>query len=291
MNIELLRTFLEVNRCRHFGKAAEQLHVTQAAVSARIKELESQLGVTLFVRQWRDIQLTPEGHRLVAHADRIISEWRKTRQDVAPGHKEQLAIGGSLRLWDVALQQWFNALRRKLPDLALIAELHSPELLIQKLMNGELDLVFMLEPAQLELIQIKEVAEISLVLISSKANQTVEQALGDGFISIDWGSAQSLQQRRDYPDAPAPLVRVAQAKMALAQMLELGGSAFLPVRMAADELEAGSLHVVAGAANMNMHAYAVYPVRSEKTALIKKTLKLFEYRYSLEDLELGDQSA
>ena len=82
MDLELLRTFLEVNRTRHFGEAAEALHLTQAAVSARIKLLESTLGVRLFDRVRRDIHLTPEGNRLVKHADLLLAGWRLVSADV-----------------------------------------------------------------------------------------------------------------------------------------------------------------------------------------------------------------
>src|SRR5210317_501383 len=112
MDLELLRTFLEVNRTRHFGEAANALHLTQAAVSARIKLLESTLGVRLFDRLRRDIRLTPEGNRLVKHADDLIARWRKARQEVSfGGAQQQLAVGGSLRLWDVLLQDWFHRVR------------------------------------------------------------------------------------------------------------------------------------------------------------------------------------
>ncbi|MFC1681964.1 LysR family transcriptional regulator [Pseudomonadota bacterium] len=59
MDIETFRTLLEVNRTRHFGKAAEELFITQSAVSARIKKLEENLGVTLLDRSRRDIHPTP----------------------------------------------------------------------------------------------------------------------------------------------------------------------------------------------------------------------------------------
>jgi DNA-binding transcriptional LysR family regulator len=62
--------------------------LTQAAVSARIKLFESQLGVPLFVRRYKDLQLTPEELRLVRHADRLLSSWRKVHQVV-------LLLGGS----------------------------------------------------------------------------------------------------------------------------------------------------------------------------------------------------
>ncbi len=96
MDLELLRTFLEIARTRHFGQAAEALHVTQAAVSARIKHLESLLGVQLFDRARRDIRLTPEGNRLIRYGNLLLSEWRKARQDVtAGGALRQLSVGAA----------------------------------------------------------------------------------------------------------------------------------------------------------------------------------------------------
>ncbi len=51
MDTELLKTFLEVSRTRHFGRAAEALYLTQSAVSFRIRQLENQLGVNLYAAQ------------------------------------------------------------------------------------------------------------------------------------------------------------------------------------------------------------------------------------------------
>lgn len=48
MDTELLKTFLEVSRTRHFGRAAESLYLTQSAVSFRIRQLENQLGCEPF---------------------------------------------------------------------------------------------------------------------------------------------------------------------------------------------------------------------------------------------------
>ena len=71
MDIELLKTFLEVKNTRHFGKAADNLYLTQAAVSARVKQLEDYFGIKLFIRSRNNIQLTAEGERLVM--------WRSNR--------------------------------------------------------------------------------------------------------------------------------------------------------------------------------------------------------------------
>ena len=68
-----MRTFLELNRTRHFGRTADALFLTQAAVSSRLKSLEAQLGVVLFDRNRREVRLMPEGSRLVRHAERLIA--------------------------------------------------------------------------------------------------------------------------------------------------------------------------------------------------------------------------
>ena len=72
MDTELLKTFLEVRKTRHFGRAAQNLYITQAAVSARIKQLEESLGATLFIRKRNNIQLSSEGERLVPHAQMML---------------------------------------------------------------------------------------------------------------------------------------------------------------------------------------------------------------------------
>lgn len=277
MDIELLRTFLEVARTRHFGQAAEALHLTQAAISARIKNLEQILGVRVFDRQTRDIRLTPEGHRLVRYADLLIAEWRKARQDVsAGGAAAQLSVGGSLRLWDVLLQDWLHDVRRAHPKLALIAESHSPDLLTRRLLDGVLDLAFMLEPAQLEVLQIVPVAQLQLILVADVPDLSIEQALDQRYLMVDWGLAHALNHRRLFPDAAEPHTRLSSAKMALAYIEALGGSAYLPAAAVSVQLDQGSLHRVIGAPVITHIAHAVFPLRSARRALIDELLGHFK---------------
>ena len=277
MDLELLRTFLEVNRTRHFGQAAQALHLTQAAVSARIKQLEHILGVRLFDRLRRDIRLTPEGHRLVNHADLLIAEWRKARQDVAlGGARQQLSVGGTLRLWDVVLQDWFHLLRRQEPQLAIIVESLPAEQLTRRLLDGVLDLAFMVEPPTLEVLQISPVGVIELLLVGSRPLANADAALSDEYLMVDWGVAHALEHRRLFPDAQEPQFRVSQPIMALAHLLELGGFAYLPAPLVAGPLRSGRLHRVPDAPTIERPVAAIYPLRGAKTGLITKCLELFK---------------
>lgn len=275
MDLELLRTFLELNRTRHFGRTAEALFLTQAAVSSRLKSLETQLGVTLFERSRREMRLTPEGSRLIRHSEKLIAAWRAARQDVAlAGASEQLVIGGSLRLWDVLLQRWLHDLRRTFTRLAIIAESQSPDDLTRKLIDGTLDVAIMLEPAQLDIMQIREIAKIDFMLVSSHAGLDIETALKQDYIYVDWGLSFALDHRRAFPDAPQSMTRVSHAKMALEYITSLGGSAYLPRRLVSRELELGLLHDIPGAPLFARQAYATFPVRSSRLELIETSLSL-----------------
>ena len=275
MDLELLRTFLELNRTRHFGRTAEALSLTQAAVSSRLKTLERQLGVTLFERSRREMRLTPEGSRLIRHSERMIAAWRAARQDVSLAEaSEQLVIGGSLRLWDVLLQRWLHDLRRSDASLAIIAEAQSPEYLTRKLIDGTLDVAIMLEPAQLDIMQVREIAAIDFVLVSSHAGLDVSGALEQDYIYVDWGLSFALDHRRTFPDAPEAMTRVSYARMALEYITSIGGSAYLPRRMVSRDIELGLLHDVREAPVFVRQAYATYPIRSPRLALIEESLKM-----------------
>lgn len=275
MDLELLRTFLELNRTRHFGRSAEALHVTQAAVSSRLKSLETQLGVTLFERTRREMRLTPEGGRLIRHAERQIAGWRAARQDVALAESsEQLVIGGSLRLWDVVLQRWLHDLRRAYNNLAIIAEAQTPEVLTRRLVDGTLDVAIMLEPAQLDIMHIRTVSTLEFVCVSNSKNLHIEQALLKDYIFVDWGLTFGLDHRRAFPDAPEAMTRVSHAKMAYEYIISVGGSAYLPRRMVAKDIEFGLLHLVGDAPVFERQAYATFPVRSSRLELVERSLEL-----------------
>ena len=275
MDLELLRTFLELNRTRHFGRAAEALFVTQAAVSSRLKSLEDHLGVTLFDRSTREMRLTPEGGRLIRHSEKLIAAWRAARQDVSlAGASQQLVIGGSLRLWDVLLQRWLHDLRRNYPNLGIIAEAQTPDFLTRKLIDGTLDVAILLEPAQLDIMQIREIATVEFILVSSDLGLSVEQALEGNYVFVDWGLSFGLDHRRTFPDASEAMTRVTHAKMALEYISLIGGSAYLPKRMIDKDIELGLLHEVVDAPVFTRQAYATFPVRSPRLDLIEESLRL-----------------
>ncbi len=81
INAESLRTFLEVARVEHLGRAADALGADPSTVSRRIARLEQEIGVALFERIGRSIRLTQAGKRFVGRAERLLSDLREAVAD------------------------------------------------------------------------------------------------------------------------------------------------------------------------------------------------------------------
>ena len=90
-----MKTFLAVAAQGGFHRAAEVLHVSQPAVSARIRALEDSLGASLFVRGGAKLVLTPAGKMLRPHAEHLLRAVAQARQAV---HQLQPSAGGALRI-------------------------------------------------------------------------------------------------------------------------------------------------------------------------------------------------
>jgi len=276
MDIQLLRTFLELLRTRHFGKAAEALCVTQSAVSARIRLLEETLGMPLFNRRRNEIQLTRAGERLRPHAETIVAAWQRALTDAAldEGHKLALSVGAMHTLWDCLLQKWLRILCQRRPDLALQTEAHGSEVLVRKVADGGLDLAFLFEPAHLENLVVSEVALIHLVMVASRPAIDVQTALQEGYILVDWGGSFNAAHTRYFPNAPLPTVRMGIGRVALGLMLECGGSGYLPRDLAAEGVAAGRLFEVQDAPVIDRRVYAVYQAHGEGRAVVEEALAL-----------------
>jgi len=239
MDTDLLKTFLEVNKTRHFAQAANNLFVTSAAVSARIKLLESQLGVSLFLRQRGNIQLTNEGEKLVPHAETIINTWARSMQEVSlrEHYDARVYIGATTSMWMLSLQNKLHALLSANPEVAIHAEGYSNEELIRKVEDRTLDIVFLPHPIAITGYRSRQVGELTLQLVGAKKQKT-KDALQEGYIYVDWGTEFANWHAEKFGEVQ-PKIHVNLVTIAVELILNGGGAAYLPLSLIqnANELE------------------------------------------------------
>ena len=117
-----MQAFLAVARLRHFTRAAEQLHITQAGLSAMMKDLEAQLDCRLFDRTTRSVSLTEEGLQLVPVADRLVTELQAVRDaihHVSFKARSVLTVGVTPVVAASVMPQTAKAFAKAHPDVAL----------------------------------------------------------------------------------------------------------------------------------------------------------------------------
>lgn len=147
MELRHLRYFVAVAEQRHFGRAAEQLHMAQPPLSQQIRQLEAELGVTLLSRTTRRVDLTPAGAAYLERAREILASVDAAGHEagrIAAGRTGRLMLGCVGSATYSLLPELARALRAELPDvdLGFRGEMLSPDQ-AAALRDGSLDLALL----------------------------------------------------------------------------------------------------------------------------------------------------
>ena len=148
LNIEQLRTFLEVVRLGGVRRAAQSLSITQPAVSARIKALEDSLAVELFYRNSGGLTLTKRGEMLIRYAEQFehLSE-QVTANIIAPDAiEQQLRLGVAETVAQSWLPDFVSALHRRFPKVGIEIDVDISINLRERLLDREIDLAILMGP-------------------------------------------------------------------------------------------------------------------------------------------------
>ncbi|WP_298727937.1 LysR family transcriptional regulator [uncultured Ferrovibrio sp.] len=143
-DLHVFRTVVEAGGITH---AAKRLHRVQSNVTARIRKLEEDLQVQLFVRESRRLQLTPAGRTLLGYADQLLGLAARAREalhDTTP--RGLLRIGTMESTAGVRLPAPLAEYHRRYPEVQIELEIGSPRTLIPRLLDGTMDVALLAEP-------------------------------------------------------------------------------------------------------------------------------------------------
>lgn len=261
MDVTQARTFLEIAHSGSFVAAAERLHLTQTAVSARIRTLEELLGRRLFIRNKAGARLTPAGERLVRHATTMIQVWERARHQVAlpPGRESGVSLGGELSLWHPLLADWLVWMHRECPEIALRTEVDSPASLLTRVEDASLDVAVLYNPPTRSGLVAELLHEEKLVLVTTSADGKLDPQT---YVHVDWGAAFAVSHEAAFPELMNPPVSISLGPLALTYILTVGGCGYFRLGTARPFLDEGRLTRIADAPEFSHSAYALYAERS-----------------------------
>ncbi|MGM0370541.1 MAG: selenium metabolism-associated LysR family transcriptional regulator [Bacillota bacterium] len=178
MKLKTLKMFVKLIQANSFSIVAEQLDLTQPAVSMQIKSLEKKFDTELFTRENNKFHLTPAGRIVYNQAQEILEKWDNTRAQVKQIKQEtygQLTIGASTIPSEYLLPDLLAKFYTKLPEVEVTMKIKDSQDILKLLTNREVDLAIMGYKPQDNRLQNSPIVEDHLTLIVSTSHQLANQ--------------------------------------------------------------------------------------------------------------------
>lgn len=172
MDTRSLTLFLNLSETLHFGRTSEELHISPSALSRSIKQLEENLGVTLFERDNRRVALTQEGKLLQTYARDTLQQWdafRDSLMEESHDLKGEISIYCSVTASYSFLYDILSDFRQRHPRIELKLHTGDPAPAISRVLNGQEDIAIAARPDKLpDNLAFRRIAVSPLVFITPK---------------------------------------------------------------------------------------------------------------------------
>ena len=253
IDLARLEAFVEVAGARSFSRAAERLNLTQPTVSARIAQMEAQLGVGLFERLGRRVRLTDAGRALLPHAQRTLQAARDAAEAVhalRAGGGGSLVIGTAPTVGTYVLPGLLQRYAAAQPNVEISIRTGRSQEVSQMVLDDEVQIGFERELGHAE-IESVPLYEDDIVLLASRNHRLAAEGLAtpseianEAVIFFDTGSSyHAISQAVFHSSGVAPRHSIDVDSLEMAKRLVLRGLglAFLPKVAVEEELNRGEL--------------------------------------------------
>jgi DNA-binding transcriptional LysR family regulator len=255
VEIRQLRAFVAIAESGTFTAGALRVHVTQAAISMQIRQLETEIGAKVFVRAPRHVILTEAGEQLLRRARHILREHDAALDEIAElagAERGRLRIGSaSAMVLTEQLPSILKELRKQHPAADIAVTSGTSEVLVDQILAGEVDIAFVSLPVDVRGIKTERLSEDQLVAIASPRHKLAKQRTisaytlaGERLILGERGGNTRRLIDQFFAQAGVSL-RVAMElsrQQAIKRMVEEDmGVGIVPLQSVKDEVEKGKL--------------------------------------------------
>ncbi|WP_299848087.1 LysR family transcriptional regulator [uncultured Roseovarius sp.] len=265
MNISAIQTFLTVVRTGNLNRAADQLNVTQSAVTARLDTLEQALGAKLLTRSRKGASLTKPGFAFLEQAEVIVRSWEnaRARSSLPRGVTRLFSFVCHPSLWTGLGEEWIAALRSRQIETAIEVWTGLSSDAARWLQSGLSDAALLPEPLNDPGLESRELLTDRLVHVTP--HKTHHKSRDRDYIYVDYGPAIRAQHAQILPADETAAVAHSNPDWALAHLLAHGGSAYLPERLIKNHVAAGQLHKISGTPEFTRRTHLSWRKSSEAT--------------------------
>ena len=166
MELDQLRYFLRVAERGSFTRAAEDLMISQPALSRSIQKLEEELGQPVFERKSRSVSLTDAGMLLQARAQQVLSILEETKAEITDdGRTGRIRVGAIPTIAPYFLPEILGRFSAAFPKAALVVQENTTDPLLKSCKEGELDLAIVALPIPAKYLEVEELFEEELLLV------------------------------------------------------------------------------------------------------------------------------
>lgn len=271
MDIKIFKTFVSVAENKHFGRAAEQLYITQSAVSARIKQLEDFYSTPLFIREKNNLTLTPAGESLLPFAHLVIDqiEQSKIMLNVISQQKVSFNMAATPNIWDAFLSRRVNEINHLFDGMVVGTEISVREAIQRKLDDKTLSTAFLTDPIKDSDFINTLIGYFDISLVGSQPDFTEEH---DNYIYVDWGITFAKEHAATHNIFPAH--RTSTAAIALELILSNGGFAYLPTELVASYINNGVIFNIESTIQLKRPIYLTQRKSNPHSELSNKLIEL-----------------
>ncbi|NMP31700.1 LysR family transcriptional regulator [Thalassotalea sp. M1531] len=267
MDIRVFKTFIAVAENKHFGRAAETLYITQAAVSARIKQLEEFYATKLIIREKNNLRLTPSGDALLSHAHLMVSQMDQSKIALSIANQQKISfnIAATPNVWDAFFSNRIHDAIELLDNVALSTEISVREAIQRKLDDRTLDVGLLMDPIKDDEFTNELIGHFDLSLVGSRS--TFDKNVED-YILVDWGI--TFQKEHALHHKVTPNFKTSTAMIALEVILSKGGFAYLPTELITQSLESQELFEIEAPLQIKRPIFMVYRKNNTNDELISQ---------------------
>ncbi len=168
MELDQLRHFLKVAARGNFTHAANEIGVSQSALSRSIARLEEELGQPVFERQTRKVVLSDTGRILLARAERILALVDDLNREIHDdGRTGRIRVAAIPTIAPYFLPVVLRDFSHSYPEASVIVQEDTTELLLKRLSEGEIDVAILARPIDAKHLQVEDLFEEELFLVLS----------------------------------------------------------------------------------------------------------------------------